>query len=164
MTTNELRVVLKAMSDEELYEVSNMCSIIRAQRKRRERRREEAREEEESKEKELSLSRARTRGEFVKPTVEEVADYCRKNGYKIDPIQFVNYYETKGWIVGRTRMKNWHSAIALWVRNGIAFAERDAADRKAREKRFNRSGGWTPPPICDEYKEAQLAELRKAGF
>ena len=52
MTTAELRVVLKAMSEEELYEVSNMCSIIRAQRKRREKRREEAREEEESKEKE----------------------------------------------------------------------------------------------------------------
>ena len=49
----------------------------------------------------------------MKPTINEVADYCRENGYKIDPIQFVNYYETRDWIVGRTRMKNWHSAIEI---------------------------------------------------
>ena len=164
MTTDELRVILKAMSDEELYEVSNMCSIIRAQRKRREKRREEAREEEESKEKELGSKRARTRGEFVKPTVEEVAAFCKKRNNTVDPVQFVSYYESKGWTVGKVRMKDWQSAVRTWERLDAQRKAERAADRKAREKRFNRSGGWTPPPVSEKETQAQLASIRKAGL
>ena len=34
---------------------------------------------------------------FVPPTVEEVAKYCREKGFKINPAKFVRYYEKRGW-------------------------------------------------------------------
>ena len=62
---------------------------------------------------------ARARERFVKPTVEEVAAYVKAKGYTFDAEQFWNYYESKGWIVGKAPMKSWQSACVTWQkRNG----------------------------------------------
>ena len=62
---------------------------------------------------------ARARERFVKPTVEEVAAYIKAKGYTFDAEQFWNYYESKGWIVGKAPMKSWQSACVTWQkRNG----------------------------------------------
>ena len=44
---------------------------------------------------------------FVPPVVEEVRLYCRQRNNSVDPEAFVNFYESKGWLVGRTKMKDW---------------------------------------------------------
>lgn len=51
---------------------------------------------------------------FKKPTLDEVGEYCqqRKNG--IDPKAFYDHYESNGWKVGRSPMKNWQSAVRTW--------------------------------------------------
>lgn len=54
---------------------------------------------------------------FIKPTIEEVAAYCREKGYFVDASQFVDYYESNGWKVGRTPMKDWRAAVRTWDRN-----------------------------------------------
>lgn len=51
---------------------------------------------------------------FKKPTLEEVQEYCRERGNTIDAEYFIDYYESKGWLVGRTKMKDWKAAIRLW--------------------------------------------------
>jgi len=51
---------------------------------------------------------------FVKPTLEQVAEYCKERNNKINSIVFWNFYETKGWVVGKSPMKNWKSAIVQW--------------------------------------------------
>lgn len=51
---------------------------------------------------------------FVKPTAEEVREYCRERGNNVDPEAFVAYYESKGWKVGNQPMKNWKAAIVTW--------------------------------------------------
>ena len=60
-----------------------------------------------------NLTRARARERFVKPTVEEVAAHVKARGYTFDAEQFWNYYESKGWLVGRAQMKSWQSAMLL---------------------------------------------------
>ena len=59
---------------------------------------------------------------FVKPTVEEVAAYCaeRKNG--VDAERFVDFYESKGWKVGNTPMKDWKAAVRNWENRDKANA------------------------------------------
>lgn len=54
---------------------------------------------------------------FVKPSVDDVAAYCseRKNG--IDAQRFWNYYESKGWVVGRSPMKDWKACVRTWEKN-----------------------------------------------
>lgn len=61
---------------------------------------------------------------FHPPSIDEVRSYVLEKGYSVDAEQFVNFYESKGWMVGRNKMSNWHAAVATWQkrekeRNGI---------------------------------------------
>lgn len=61
-----------------------------------------------------SNSKGEKRTRFVPPTLEEVKNYCeqRKNG--IDPRRFVDFYESKGWMIGKNKMKDWKAAVRSW--------------------------------------------------
>ena len=54
---------------------------------------------------------------FVPPTVEEVRAYCRSRRNSVDPEMFVAFYESKGWLVGKTKMKNWKASVLTWERS-----------------------------------------------
>lgn len=54
------------------------------------------------------------KAKFSPPTVEEVSAYCRERGNSIDGELFVAYYAARGWMLGRTKMKDWRSAVRTW--------------------------------------------------
>lgn len=54
---------------------------------------------------------------FIPPTLDEVAEYCRQRGNNVDPVAFFNFYDAKGWMVGKNKMKKWKSAVITWERN-----------------------------------------------
>ena len=56
-------------------------------------------------------------GSFSPPTLDEVCRHVAAKGYSFDPVAFFSHYESNGWLVGRTKMKNWHSACITWERN-----------------------------------------------
>jgi hypothetical protein len=51
---------------------------------------------------------------FVPPTVDEVREYCFERGNSVDPQRFVDYYSSNGWMVGKTKMKDWKAAVRTW--------------------------------------------------
>ncbi|MGI6663909.1 MAG: hypothetical protein ACOX3W_00560 [Christensenellaceae bacterium] len=51
---------------------------------------------------------------FRKPTVEEVRAYCQERKNTIDAQTFVDFYESKGWRVGKEPMKDWQACIRTW--------------------------------------------------
>jgi hypothetical protein len=51
---------------------------------------------------------------FIPPTVDEVRAYCKERNNGIDPQAFYDFYEAKGWMVGKTKMKNWEAAVRTW--------------------------------------------------
>jgi len=51
---------------------------------------------------------------FKKPSVNDVELYCIERDNKIDAIAFVNFYESKGWMVGKNKMKDWRAAVRTW--------------------------------------------------
>lgn len=59
---------------------------------------------------------APTSPRFVPPTVDEVRAYCRSKGYNLDAEAFVAFYESKGWVVGKSRMKSWKAACTTWAK------------------------------------------------
>ena len=59
---------------------------------------------------------AASRSKFVKPSVEEIAAYCAERNNDIDPQQFFDFYESKGWKVGNQSMKDWKAAVRTWER------------------------------------------------
>ena len=57
---------------------------------------------------------------FVKPTVEEVRNYCIERKNNVDPERFVNFYESKDWFVGKNKMKDWRAAVRTWERGNTS--------------------------------------------
>jgi hypothetical protein len=51
---------------------------------------------------------------FIEPTYNEILEYCtqRKNG--IDVNKFLNFYASKGWMVGKNKMKDWKACVRSW--------------------------------------------------
>ena len=56
---------------------------------------------------------------FKPPTVEEVRAYCQERKNNVDPDRFVNYYTANGWMVGKTKMKDWKAAVRTWEKNNF---------------------------------------------
>lgn len=52
----------------------------------------------------------KSRSRFVPPTLEEVTAYVRERGSAVDPQVFIDFYVAKGWMVGKTPMKDWKAA------------------------------------------------------
>lgn len=51
---------------------------------------------------------------FVKPTAEEVRAYCTERNNGIDADTFIDFYESRGWMVGRNHMKDWKATVRNW--------------------------------------------------
>lgn len=54
---------------------------------------------------------------FKKPTLEEVQEYCNERNNGINAQNFIDFYESKGWMVGKSKMKNWRACIRTWENN-----------------------------------------------
>lgn len=57
------------------------------------------------------------RSVFKPPTVEEVREYCKSRNNSVDAETFVDFYSSKGWFVGKNKMKDWKAAVRTWERN-----------------------------------------------
>ena len=57
---------------------------------------------------------------FIKPDPSAVTAYAASIGYNLDGEQFCDYYASKGWLVGKSPMKDWQAAVRTWKRNAAA--------------------------------------------
>ena len=58
-----------------------------------------------------------TPSQFIPPNVIEVRAYCNERKNHVDPQRFVDYYTSKGWMVGKTKMKDWRAAVRTWEKD-----------------------------------------------
>lgn len=54
---------------------------------------------------------------FTKPTIAEIETYCQEKGKSVDAERFWNFYESKGWKVGKNPMKDWRAAVCNWAKD-----------------------------------------------
>ena len=54
---------------------------------------------------------------FKAPTVDEVRAYCQERENSVDSERFVDFYASKGWMVGKTKMKDWKATVRNWERS-----------------------------------------------
>lgn len=59
-------------------------------------------------------SEGENRKRFVPPTVGEVIAYCVERENDIDARQFIDFYASKGWMVGKNKMTDWKAAVRTW--------------------------------------------------
>ena len=56
------------------------------------------------------VKQAKQSKRFTKPNAGDVADYCIERNNNVDPIKFINFYESKDWMVGKNKMKDWQES------------------------------------------------------
>ena len=75
---------------------------------------------------------------FTPPTIEEVTAYCKERGNNVDAEQFIAFYTSKGWMVGKNKMKDWKACIRTWERRDakpteIRYAQRNYTEEELAE-------------------------------
>lgn len=73
---------------------------------------------------------------FKKPTVDEVSEYCKLRNNNINAEQFIDYYNSNGWKVGKNSMKDWKATVRTWERrnNGKSTKQTNRSDGSEYEE------------------------------
>ena len=58
---------------------------------------------------------------FVPPTPEEVTGYAKGINFDLDGQHFIDFYESKGWMIGKNKMKDWKSAVRTWKKSHLGI-------------------------------------------
>ena len=56
---------------------------------------------------------------FTKPTLDELREYMDSIGMNDVSSKFFDFYESKGWMIGKNKMKDWKSAVRTWKANNL---------------------------------------------
>lgn len=51
---------------------------------------------------------------FVKPSPADVQIYAHEVGLRLNGEEFCDFYESKGWMIGKNHMKDWKAAVRTW--------------------------------------------------
>lgn len=71
---------------------------------------------------------------FKPPSAEEVNQYAQENNLNVNGNGFVDYYEAKGWMIGKNKMKDWKAAARNWSRRN--------EERKPKQRNMNQGEEW----------------------
>lgn len=110
----------KKDAEAEKTEKSTLLSTLKTEKNRK----EENRIETKGIETEIEKKKKESIGRFAPPSFEQVSEYCAERSNGIDPQAFIDFYESKGWMIGKNKMKDWKAAVRNWE-------SRDAAPKKA---------------------------------
>lgn len=58
------------------------------------------------------------KGIFLPPSLEEVKAYCQERNRGVNPQKWFDFYQGKGWMVGKNKMKDWKAAVRTWEKDG----------------------------------------------
>jgi hypothetical protein len=69
---------------------------------------------------------------FTAPTQNEVYEYMVERDYnsKTEAEKFIDFYSSKGWMVGKTKMVDWKAAVRNWLKGAEKLPEPTASDQQ----------------------------------
>ena len=82
-----------------------------------------------------NLTDSNKKARFKKPTLDEVKNYCILRKNNIDAEAYMDFYESKGWQIGKEIMKDWKAAVRTWER-------RDKSNPKTMSKLDAQISAW----------------------
>lgn len=100
-----------------------------------------------------TTNNTKNKGRFTPPTLTEVIEQCNRTGANIDPQGFIDFYESKGWMIGKNKMKCWKSAIRTWTRK-----EREKQKEKQSRTVKQKAEGLRGRSITESLADTSWAE------
>lgn len=91
-----------------IYNISSSNSISSEKK--------EDKQEKEDEKRDKGVQGGKRKPPFVPPTLEEIQAYVAERKSPVNPEAFYNFYQAKGWMIGKNKMQNWHAAISTWER------------------------------------------------
>ena len=64
-----------------------------------------------------NLTDSNTKGSFVKPTIIDIKEYCKERKNNVDCETFFDFYESKDWLIGKNKMKDWKACVRTWEKS-----------------------------------------------
>lgn len=125
---NNIDNAAKNVGAKNIYPTSlhdNIIQVNNQKKKEKEEKKEIYKERKEQREKVVVEKAPR----FCPPTVDEVKAYILEKNYTVDAENFCDFYESKGWFVGKNKMKSWKAAVRTWQRRPNHGAARTMAAR-----------------------------------
>jgi hypothetical protein len=96
---------------------------------------------------------------FIKPTSKEVYDNMVEKQFEYaetESQKFINFFESKGWKVGKTPMKEWDKAVSMWITN--YYETTPLKNQKSKiiteSLESNKYSDWNE--IYEQYKQYKL--------
>ena len=65
----------------------------------------------------INTMKGNTKGNFKKPKIIDIKEYCTERKNNVDAETFYHFYESKNWKIGSSKMKNWKSCIITWEKS-----------------------------------------------
>lgn len=62
----------------------------------------------------LNTNKSNTNKRFIKPTIDEISKYCDERHNGINANAFYDFYESKNWMIGKNKMKDWRACVRTW--------------------------------------------------
>jgi hypothetical protein len=64
-----------------------------------------------------NLTDSNTKVGFVKPTIIDIKEYCKERKNNVDAETFFDFYESKDWLIGKIKMKDWKACVRTWEKS-----------------------------------------------
>ena len=71
---------------------------------------------------------------FIKPTIDELKSYCKERNNSVDYKHWLDHYTSNGWMVGKTKMKDWKAAIRTWEKNSFDKKETNQKQQEVEHR------------------------------
>ena len=99
---------------------------------------------------------------FTPPLIDEVRKYCLENALTVDPERFIDYYETRGWMLSNNvRMKSWKAAIRNWQRTEKERGQVNTRPQTAQTNYSQRQYEEQKPEELPEWLKETMTEAEE---
>jgi len=90
--------------------------------------------------KEILKETIKRKGKNIPPSIQEIQEYLQEKNIKsFTADTFFNFYESKGWHVGKNKMTDWRAAVRTWAsKDKPAESKMDKLNRIGRLMEANR--------------------------
>ena len=80
---------------------------------------------------------------FIKPTAEQIQEYCDERQNGLDGEQIFDSYESKGWMINRNPVKDWKACVRTWEKHRKVYNQPTSGKQDEENIRLSNSGKRT---------------------